>query len=133
MVTQINAIAVPISQFIVYIMYFNLDVINSVLNYENSSSTRQCPNSFTEDLLERAIGRKRYRQGGTLHIGCQKAELQQTQPQLKMSGELPEIVSGYAGSIGLTRARTLAAVCPNSIFLLSSVISDRLKYGWAFA
>lgn len=79
MVTQINAIAVPILQFIVYIMYFNLDVINFVLNYENSSLIRQCPNSFTEDLLETTIGGKRYRQGRTLHVGCPKAELQQTQ------------------------------------------------------
>src|SRR5665647_938911 len=42
-------------------------------------------------------------------------------------------IPGYAASPESARARTLSAVCPNRIFLLSSVIADCPEYGWAFA
>lgn len=42
-------------------------------------------------------------------------------------------VSGYLASDGSVCARALAAVCPNRIFLLSSLIADWFVYGRAFA
>lgn len=43
------------------------------------------------------------------------------------------IMRPYVASVGLTCARTLAAVWPNRIFLLSSVIAGWFEYGCAFA